>query len=139
MPTPRPYAKLVAQYFADDTLKCWYRENPNMEWKILWYPSWDAGGEYYVGHEPPPPDKRTITLTVNGIECPAPIAVAPKLGPDYWIPDTSVEYFCKQCRWTLHSYDYLRLERGQCFASADDAAAAARAMIAPLKLKGGAE
>lgn len=48
-----------------------------MEWEILWYPSWDADGEYYVGHEPPPIEfiKHTITLTVNGKEwrLPAPL------------------------------------------------------------------
>lgn len=41
-----------------------------MEWKTLQYPTWDADGEYHVGHEPPPtePVKHTITLTVNGRE-----------------------------------------------------------------------
>ena len=62
MTAPRPHAELAARYFADDTLKCWVRNKySNDNWIPNHAPSFNALGlEYYVGHEPPPPDKHTI-------------------------------------------------------------------------------
>ena len=70
MTTPRPHAELAARYFADNTLKCWVRnKDSNHYWLRLHAPTFNAlDREYYVGHKPPPPPKRTITLTVNGRE-----------------------------------------------------------------------
>ena len=70
MTTPRPHAELAARYFSDDTLKCWVRnKDSNHYWFRLHAPTFNAlDREYYVGHKPPPPPKRTITLTVNGRE-----------------------------------------------------------------------
>ena len=69
MTTPRPHAVLAARYFADDTLKCWVRcRDSNDNWSPWYAPSFNEPLlEYYVGHEPPPPIKRTITITVNGL------------------------------------------------------------------------
>ncbi len=68
MTTPRPHYDSAARYFADDTMKCWAREkNSSRNWCLLRDHTFRSSDlEYYVGHEPPPPDKRTITLTVNG-------------------------------------------------------------------------
>ena len=65
-----PHAELAARYFADVTLKCWARDkDSNDKWDLLHSPLFIRQDvEYYVGHEPPPPIKRTITLTVNGKE-----------------------------------------------------------------------
>ena len=54
----------------DNTTNCWARnKGSNNEWTLMPDPRFNVPGlEYYVGHEPPPPDKRTITLTVNGRE-----------------------------------------------------------------------
>ena len=70
MTTPRPHSEIAARYFADDTLKCWVRsKGSNDDWNLLGNPTFNSSYlEYYVGHEPPPPIKRTITLTVNGRE-----------------------------------------------------------------------
>ena len=70
MTVPRPNSELATLYFSDSTLKCWAREMGRIdEWCLLRDPAFNSSGlEYYVGHEPPPPDKRTITLTVNGRE-----------------------------------------------------------------------
>ena len=70
MTTPQEHAELSARYFADNTLKCWTRfKRGNKEWALMEEPVFDSSDlEYYVGHEPPPPVKRTITLTVNGRE-----------------------------------------------------------------------
>ena len=78
------------------------------------------------------------TVTINGIECNQPMQEAPMFNFDYWVPDLADNKFCHLDRWTDRMLDSLRLENGLCFATAEDAAAAVRAMIAPLKLKGGA-
>ena len=70
MTPPRQHAELAVQYFMDNTTNCWARnEGSNNEWTLMPDPRFNVPGlEYYVGHEPPPPIKRTITLTVNGVE-----------------------------------------------------------------------
>lgn len=70
MTTPRKHADHAVQYFMDNTTKCWARnEGSNNEWTLMPDPRFNVPGlEYYVGYEPPPPVKRTITLTVNGRE-----------------------------------------------------------------------
>ena len=68
-------------------MKCWVREkNGDEDWTLIRDPSFNSSNlEYYVGHEPPPPPKRTITLTVNGREwvLPKPFK-SPTLGDHYW-------------------------------------------------------
>ena len=70
MTTPRENADPAVRYFLDNTTNCWARnEGSNSEWTLMPDPRFYVPGlEYYVGHKPPPPPKRTITLTVNGRE-----------------------------------------------------------------------
>ena len=70
MTTPLEHADLAARYFADVTLKCWARDkDSNDKWDLLHSPLFIRQDvEYYVGHEPPPPIKRTIT-SPDGAEC----------------------------------------------------------------------
>ena len=70
MTTPRQHAELAARYFADDTMKCWARpKNGGEDWTLMRAPSFNSSDlEYYVGHEPPPPDKRTTNLPAATIE-----------------------------------------------------------------------
>ena len=86
MTTPRPHAELAALYFADDTLKCWLRKKgSNDDWRLMHVPAFNALHlEYYVGHEPPPPIKRTITLTVNGREWVLPEPIQGDEPCNYW-------------------------------------------------------
>ena len=90
------------------------------------------GVEQYVRIKPD-------TVTINGIECPAPMRAAPALHTRYFKPDPDQEKMYDICVWTDHDLDHSRFSLGLCFATAENAAAAARAMIAPLKLKGGEE
>lgn len=76
------------------------------------------------------------TVLINGIECPAPMRVAPALKTTYFKPDPDWGKMYDICTWRDHDLDHSRFSLGLCFATADDAAAAARAMIEPLKLKG---
>lgn len=77
------------------------------------------------------------TVLINGIECNAPMRVAPALQTTYFKPDPDWEKMYDRCTWADRGLDRSRFSLGLCFATAEDAAAAARAMIAPLK--GGAE
>ena len=62
MTTPRQHADPAVRYFLDNTTNCWARnEGSNSEWTLMPDPRFNVPGlEYYVGHEPPPPDKHTI-------------------------------------------------------------------------------
>ena len=86
MTTPQPHAELAARYFADVTLKCWARDkDSNDKWDLLHSPLFIRQDvEYYVGHEPPPPIKRTITLTVNGREWVLPEPLTGDEPCNYW-------------------------------------------------------
>ena len=70
MTTPREHAELAILYFSDSALRCWVREmGRNAEWNLMCHPSFDSPDfEYYVGHEPPPPPKRTINVPAATIE-----------------------------------------------------------------------
>ena len=70
MTTPREHADPAVRYFMDNTTNCWARNaGSNNEWTLILDPRFNEPGlEYYVGREPPPPIKRTVTLTVNGRE-----------------------------------------------------------------------
>ena len=62
MTTPRENADLAVRYFMDNTLTCWARrKNKKEDWTLVRDPHFNVPSlEYYVGHEPPPPDKHTI-------------------------------------------------------------------------------
>ena len=77
------------------------------------------------------------TVLINGIECPAPMRVEPEQGSLYYAPTPTREVKFTPWGWSNDASDRRFFAEGLCFATAEDAAAAARAMIAPLK--GGAE
>lgn len=71
------------------------------------------------------------TVTINGIECPAPMTEAPEYGDIYWVP-----YFdgdLEGVEWCGFTLDVSRLEAGLCFATEADAKAVAEAMLKPLR------
>ena len=90
------------------------------------------GVEQYVRIKPE-------TVTINGIECPAPMTEVPEMGSCYYAPTPTCEAKFTPWGWSNDASDQRLFAEGLCFATAEDAAAAAWAMIAPLKLKGGAE
>jgi len=122
MTTPRPHAELAARYYADASLECWYRRNPNREWTITSHPVWDADGEYHVGHEPPS-IKRTITLVVNGREwvLPEPLREHPSEGATYWSVDWMVLPWWGT--WANDHREIRALEQGILYATKSDAQA----------------
>ena len=89
MTTPRPHYDSAVLYFTDDTTKCWARfKNGDEDWRLMDSPSFESSIlEYYVGHKPPPPIKRTLTLTVNGKEwvLPEPLKGPFHVGRAYYV------------------------------------------------------
>ena len=122
MTTPQPHAELAARYFADVTLKCWARDkDSNDKWDLLHSPLFIRQDvEYYVGHEPPPPIKRTITLTVNGREwvLPEPLRVKPAHDEAVWI--LSIESWPITWGWYDCKAQNAALAAGQLYATKDD-------------------
>ena len=90
------------------------------------------GVEQYVRIKP-------YTVLINGIECPAPMRVEPEQGSLYYAPTPTREVKFTPWGWSNDASDRRFFAEGLCFATAEDAAAAARAMIAPLKLNWGEE
>lgn len=125
MTTPREHVDAAALYFADKTTKCWAREkNSNRNWTLLRDPTFRSSDlEYHVGHEPPPPYKRTVTLTVNGKKWVLP---APLRGDEtcvFW-------YFSETggIKWGFNNSDYyneiralIKHNGGGLYASKEDA------------------
>ena len=71
MTTPRQNADPAVRYFMDNTTTCWARNNGSnsVVWTLMLNPTFNSPDlEYYVGHEPPPPIKRTINLPAATIE-----------------------------------------------------------------------
>jgi len=72
----------------------------NDDWGLLNNPAFNSPDlEYYVGHEPPPPIKHTITLTVNGREwvLPKPLSETPE--HDLLVFYISDDGTVRTCRW----------------------------------------
>ena len=101
MTTPRKHADLATRYFTDNTTKCWARcKNGGTDWALMEAPSFDSSTlEYHVGHEPPPPPKRYIGLTVNGRMwvLPEPLKAEPK--HDQLVFYISDDGTVRSCRW----------------------------------------
>ena len=127
MTAPRPHAEPAARYFSDDTMKCWARfKKDGGDWFLLKEPSFSSSIlEYHVGHEPPPPAKRTITLTVNGREwvLPEPMTDdAPRRF--YYISESnSVQPGLKGVAYYEHLRTHIKLNGGGIYATEADAQA----------------
>lgn len=105
MTTPRPHYDSAVLYFTDDTTKCWARfKNGDEDWRLMDSPSFDSSIlEYYVGHKPPPPIKRTLTLTVNGRGwvLPEPLRETPRHDQlVFYISDDGTVRTCQWNNWT---------------------------------------
>ena len=122
--TAHKHAALMAQYAQDaaETDKPWER----WEWKgggRGWYPlaSEFAFSIHYEYRRKP----KTLTYTVT---IPEPLREAPKLLGRYWLAQLSGGY-CTQVYWQGREWELRRLKRGLCFATKEDAIAAAKAMM----------
>ena len=124
--TAHKHAALMLQYAQDaaETDKPWER----WEWKggRGWYPlaSEFAFSIHYEYRRKP----KTLTYTVT---IPEPLREAPELLGRYWLVQMSGGY-CTKMYWHGREWELWRLKRGLCFATEEDAIAAAIAML-PVK------
>ena len=125
--TAHKHAALMLQYAQDaaETDKPWER----WEWKGVrgWYPlaSEFAFSIHYEYRRKP----KTLTYTVT---IPEPLREAPETGSWYWLAETASDDFTSRVEWEGDSCDHSWLKRGLCFATREDAIAAAKAML-PIK------
>ena len=125
--TAHKHAALMAQY-AQDALetdtpwKRWEVAAPGDKFVSLFsHPYWGEECEYR--RKP-----RTITYSVT---IPEPLREAPELLGRYWLVQLSGGY-CTKMYWQGREWELWRLKRGLCFATKEDAIAAAKAML-PVK------
>lgn len=69
------------------------------------------------------------TITVNGVEVPAPESVAPKRGSEYFAADPTVRDLARKFEWDAHACDFTFFERGLVYLNKDDAINRAKAML----------
>ena len=74
---------------------------------------------------------RTMTYTVT---IPEPLLEAPEAGAAYYVVDCAAENLYTELEWYGYIFDTRLLKRGLCFATKEDAIAAAMAML-PVKGK----
>ena len=126
--TAHKHAALMLQYAQDaaETDKPWER----WEWKggRGWYPL--ANEFTFSIHHEYRRKPKTLTYTVT---IPEPLREAPKEGEKYYYSDPTEKDFYRRNLWDGgDSFDLRFLNRGLCFATKEDAIAAAKAMM-PIK------
>ena len=128
--TAHKHAALMLQY-AQDALET---ETPWERWQIRpeggtegWH---DCSGRLCFSERCEYRRKpKTLTYTVT---IPEPLREAPGIDTKYFFPDLGYfERFC-EVTWDENSHDHYRLRSGLCFATEEDAIAAAKAMM-PIK------
>ena len=125
--TAHKHAHLMAQY-AQDALET---ETPWTRWQVL---RLDAGGQWVDcfipigwGVEAEYRRKpRTMTYTVT---IPEPLREAPEVGETYYVADPRARDFYDWQYWHNDELDMRFLTRGLCFATKEDAIAAAKVML----------
>ena len=126
--TTHKHAALMLQYAQDwaETDEPWKRwevtSHRNEWWALCGHPYWHEKQEYR--RRP-----RTLTYTIT---LPEPLREAPDVGKVYYIAAPEVEYLCREHGWSGGELDMRWLKRGLCFATKEDAIAAAKAMM-PIK------
>ncbi len=122
------HAVLMLQYAqdwaeTDEPWKRWEVTSHRNEWVAMCgHPYWREESAYR--RKP-----RTLTYSVT---IPEPLREAPHDGEVYFIPNFARNLFYLTTRWDGDCVDNFRLKRGLCFATKEDAIAAAKAML-PIK------
>ena len=129
--TAHKHAALMAQYAQDaaETDTPWerwevYNQNGFSKWiAIGCQPIWNLACEYR--RKP-----RTLTYTIT---IPEPLREAPEVGKTYYVAAHAAKnLYMVELAWAGHEIDTRLLKRGLCFATKEDAIAAAKAML-PIK------
>ena len=127
--TAHKHAALIAQYAQDalETDKPWER----WELRSMDSEQWQAcGGRISFSERCEYRRKpRTMTYTVTIQD---PLREAPEVGEKYWLVEPYSEKLAHEYTWAGDEIDMLWLNHGLCFATKEDAIAAAKAML-PVK------
>ena len=128
--TAHKHAALMMQYAQDalETDKPWDRwEGRGVSTSAVWVPMrQDFVFSNYFEYRRKP---QTLTYTVT---MPEPLREAPETGSWYWLAETASDDFTSRVEWEGDDCDHSWLKRGLCFATKEDAIAAAKAML-PIK------
>ena len=122
------HAALMLQYAkdwaeTDEPWKRWEVTSHRDEWVALCgHPYWKEESEYR---------RKPSTLTY-AVTIPEPLMEAPKYGEVYYVVALYAECFYMEHEWSGCPVDRRYLKRGMCFATKEDAIAAAKAMV-PVK------
>ena len=128
--TAHKHAKLMLQYAQDaaETEEPWLRwEGRGVSTSAVWVPmrqDFVFYNDFEYRRKP-----RTLTYTVT---IPEPMREAPKDGNEYYVPCQLAPALGGSFEWYNGDLDKLYLKRGLCFATEEDAIAAAKAMM-PIK------
>ena len=126
--TAHKHAALMAQYAqdwaeTDEPWKRWEVASSSDNWGALCsHPYWNE--EYEYRRKP-----RTLTYTVT---IPVPLRGAPEVGTIVYMPTPLAEELYGCTKWDGMPIELRLLKRGLCFATREDAIAAAKAMM-PIK------
>ena len=127
--TAHKHAALMLQYAQDalETDKPWERWQGRPAGAKNWLDCWGSGVGFSLQYEY---RRKPRTLTYS-VTIPEPLREAPGLIDTYWLAQLSGEY-CTQMYWHGREWEWQWLKRGLCFATKEDAIAAAKAMM-PIK------
>ena len=126
--TAHKHAALMLQYAQDaaETNTPWERWQFRIRGETTWCdfdghfrPTWGDGTEYRRN-----PHTMTYTVTI-----PEPLRKAPKRGESYYVVDMNAIPLYHLYWWYDDEADRRNLKRGLCFATKEDAIAAAKAMM----------
>ena len=119
------HAALMQQYAkdwaeTDEPWKRWEVASCRNEWVALCgHPCWKEESEYR---------RKPLTMTYT-ITIPKPLMEVPKDGEVYYVTASDAMVFCIDAAWYRCETDRQFLKRGLCFATKEDAIAAANAMM----------
>lgn len=129
--TAHKHAELMLQYAQDatETDAPWTRWEMRGGPSATWYTPvreicFASSCEYR--HKP-----KTMTYTIT---IPEPLREAPEVGEKYWLVEPLSERLAYEYTWIGGEIEMLCLKRGLCFATKEDAIAAAKAMM-PIKVE----
>ena len=131
--TAHKHAALMLQY-AQDALET---ETPWERWQVRgsMYEMWDSLENHGPLWHPDWEYRRKPRMTTYTVTMPEPLRRAPKDGDGYYVPCQLAPALWGSFEWYNGDLDKLYLKRGLCFATEEDAIAAAKAMM-PLKWGG---
>ena len=127
--TAHKHAALIAQY-AQDAIET---DEPWKRWEVRSNSEspWRTGSSVICFHSSCEYRRKPRTMTYT-ITIPEPLRKAPETGSWYWLAETAIDDFTSRVEWVGDGCDRSWLKRGLCFATREDAIAAAKAML-PIK------